>query len=435
MPSPENHVCRINSGNYTRYRSETRDHNGKSYTVRFGIKADGKAEEYEYFYAKDKWTSGAASSHCKTHNGAFEAAIIGAAERIASGWELSESKKEYLVIPKGQFHHPQYGKLNFDDAYIDELIRNFNDKVLGNTMPFVDQDHDERGAAGWFVRLFKADEGMMGEIEWTEVGIDLLSKKIYKYFSPWISVYTNPETKQTYKDVFRGGALTNVPFLKMLPEFTLSGKKVEVVQIKLSELQEDNAMLEKLKKLFGIEDDKELNEEDALKKIEAMVKASEEIEGVKKQLGEKDTEIETLKKAIADTKAEIEKIKAEKLSEGDKNKSETDKRLDEVVAENKKLAEKLMLTEREQCIEKALSEGRMEPAKRKFYEELYVKAPDITKAAIEQLTVILSLKEKGDPNAKKQEEQQLSEDEKVVANRLGISEEDMKKYGDEDYGE
>ena len=193
-------------------------------------------------------------------------------------------------------------------------------------------------------------------------------------------------------------------------------------------------MLEKLKKLFGIEDDKELNEEDALKKIEAMVKASEEIEGVKKQLGEKDTEIETLKKAIADTKAEIEKIKAEKLSEGDKNKSETDKRLDEVVAENKKLAEKLMLTEREQCIEKALSEGRMEPAKRKFYEELYVKAPDITKAAIEQLAVILELKEKGDPNAKPKEKK-LSEEDKIVASRLGLSEEDMEKYGDEDFNE
>ena len=432
MPSPENHVCTINTGTYAKYRSEVRDHNGKPYTVRFGIKADGKSEEYEYFYAKARWTAGEARSHCKNHSGSFEAATT-AAEKIASGWELSEGKKEYLVIPKGQFQHPQYGKLNFDDAYIDELIRNFNDKVLGNTAPFVDQDHDERGAAGWFIRLFKAAEGLIGEIEWTEIGVDLISKKIYRYFSPWMSTYTDPETKKIYKNVFRGGALTNVPFLKMLPEITLSGKKVEVVEIKLNELQEDNAMLDKLKKLFGIEDEKELSEEDALKKIEEMVKASEKVADVEKQLGEKDTEIETLKKAIADTNAEIEKIKSEKMSDG-KEKSETDKRLDEVVAENKKLAEKLMLTERDKCIETALSEGRMEPAKRKFYEELYVKAPDITKQAIEQLPVVLSLKEKGNPNEKKTE-QQLSDNEKIVADRLGLSEEDMKKYGDEDYGE
>jgi len=355
-------------------------------------------------------------------------------KNIESGWELAVQKREYLVIPKGIFHHPEYGKLDFGDAYIDELVRNFNDKVLGNTMPFVDQDHDERSAAGWFVRLFKSDEGLMGEIEWTEVGVDLISKKIYKYFSPWISTYTNPETKKTYKNVFRGGALTNVPFLKMLPEITLAEGKPKVVQIKLSELQENNPMIDKLKKLFKIEDKKELSEEDALKKIEELVKASEEVEGVKKQLGEKDTEIETLKKDIADTKAEIEKIKAEKMSEGDKDKGEMEKKFEELSESNKKLAEKLMLTEREACIEKALSEGRMEPAKRKFYEDLYVKAPDITRQAIEQLAVILELKEKGDPNAKKTEAQ-LSESEKTVANRLGLSEEDMKKYGDEDYGE
>ena len=350
-------------------------------------------------------------------------------KNIESGWELAEAKKEYLVIPKGLFHHPEYGKLDFGDAYIDELVSNFNKKVLGNTMPFVDQDHDERSAAGWFVRLFKADEGLMGEIEWTEVGVDLISKKIYKYFSPWISTYTNPETKKSYKNVFRGGALTNVPFLKMLPEITLAEGKVEVVQIKLSELQENNPMIDKLKKLFKIEDKKELSEEDALKKIEELVKASEEVEGVKKQLGEKDTEIETLKKQVADIQTEIEKVKA---SEGDK--SEIEKKLDEVSAENKKLAEKLMLTEREGCIEKALSEGRMEPAKRKFYEDLYIKSPEVTKAAIEQLPVVLSLKEKGDPNAKPKEKK-LSEEDKVVASRLGLSEEDMEKYGDEDYGE
>jgi len=400
--------------------------------VRFGIKKDNKAEEYEYFYAKDKWTPSEAKSHCQGHDGTFETATT-TTERIASGWELAETKKEYLVIPKGQFYHPEYGKLDFGDAYIDELVRNFNDKVLGNTMPFVDQDHDERGAAGWFIRLFKADEGLIGEIEWTEVGIDLISKKIYRYFSPWMSTYTDPETKKTHKNVFRGGALTNVPFLKMLPEITLTGEKATVVQIKLSEITEDNEMIDKLKKLFKIEDGKELSEEDALKKIEELVNASEEVEGIKKQLGEKDTEIEKLKKDFADMKTELDKVKETKASEKDE-RSDLEKKLDEVSESNKKLAEKLMLTERDVCIEKALSDGRMEPAKRKFYEDLYVKSPEVTKAAIEQLPVVLSLTEKGDPNAPKGDKK-LSEEEKAVANRLGMSEEDMLKYGDENFGE
>ena len=75
-PSTENHVCRLNSGDYVRYRSETRKHDGKSFTVRFGIKrSDGTAEEYEYFYAKDTWTAAQARKHCKDHDGKFTPAL------------------------------------------------------------------------------------------------------------------------------------------------------------------------------------------------------------------------------------------------------------------------------------------------------------------------------------------------------------------------
>ena len=74
-PSKENHICRINNGDYSRFRSSKRTHNGKPYTIRYGIKkSDGKAEEYEYFYPVEHWTVSEAKSHCKDHDGKFEAA-------------------------------------------------------------------------------------------------------------------------------------------------------------------------------------------------------------------------------------------------------------------------------------------------------------------------------------------------------------------------
>jgi len=73
-PSVDNHICTINSGDYVRHRSEKRKHNAKPYTVRFGIRKDGKAEENEYFYPKDTWSAFEARSHCKEHDGTFEAA-------------------------------------------------------------------------------------------------------------------------------------------------------------------------------------------------------------------------------------------------------------------------------------------------------------------------------------------------------------------------
>jgi len=73
-PSKENHVCRKGSGEYVRYRSETRKHDGKTYTIRFGVRKDGKAEEYEYFYPVKEWTASEARAHCKKNEGSFEAA-------------------------------------------------------------------------------------------------------------------------------------------------------------------------------------------------------------------------------------------------------------------------------------------------------------------------------------------------------------------------
>lgn len=74
-PSKDNHTCRINNGDYSAYRSETRTHNGKPYTIRFGKrKDDGKMEEYEYFYSVKKWSAPEAKSHCADHEGSFEAA-------------------------------------------------------------------------------------------------------------------------------------------------------------------------------------------------------------------------------------------------------------------------------------------------------------------------------------------------------------------------
>jgi len=75
-PSVDNHICTINSGDYIRYRSEKRKHDGKEYTVRFGIRrSDEKAEENEYFYPKETWTAATARKHCKDNEGKFAPAL------------------------------------------------------------------------------------------------------------------------------------------------------------------------------------------------------------------------------------------------------------------------------------------------------------------------------------------------------------------------
>jgi len=89
-PSVDNHICRINDGDYIRYRSEKRKHDGKVYTVRFGIRrSDSKAEEYEYFYPKEVWSVATARKHCKDNEGKFTPALksMEAVLNEINGWQ------------------------------------------------------------------------------------------------------------------------------------------------------------------------------------------------------------------------------------------------------------------------------------------------------------------------------------------------------------
>lgn len=90
-PSTENHVCALSSKDHDKYRSAARKHEGKTYTVRYGrITGSDEWEEYEYFYSVDEWSASEARSHCKDHDGTFEAATGKSMDKILAdiiGWE------------------------------------------------------------------------------------------------------------------------------------------------------------------------------------------------------------------------------------------------------------------------------------------------------------------------------------------------------------
>lgn len=75
MPYPNNHACAIDLSLQT-LGSQTRDHNGKKYTVRIGRKPGARSgsSERSYLYSIDTWTEAEARAHCKDHNGRFEPA-------------------------------------------------------------------------------------------------------------------------------------------------------------------------------------------------------------------------------------------------------------------------------------------------------------------------------------------------------------------------
>jgi hypothetical protein len=108
-PYPNEHACRLQDPDkYDRFTREKRKHEGKTYSIIFGWrKVEGKevSEEQAYRYDKDVWTAAEARTHCKDHDGSFEAAsksIEGILEEVVS-WKdsccihLTDEQKDLAI--------------------------------------------------------------------------------------------------------------------------------------------------------------------------------------------------------------------------------------------------------------------------------------------------------------------------------------------------
>ena len=427
MPYPTEHSCRLHSpDDYIRFRRN----NEVDPNIIVGFKQAGGSEAQAFRYPVTKWDEAKAREHCQSHKGTFEAASNKSSEHpwcdieeiLQPALKLAITKKKYLVIPKGIFSHPQYGKLDFTEPYLQELQANFNNKVLGNTRPFIDVDHDEGQSAGWVNSLLMESDGLYAEIEWTDYGMGLIKSLSYRYFSPWISSYTNPETKKTYKNVFRGGALTNVPFLKMLPEITLGEKDPALpVNIKLNEFYQEYNMdlLKKIRELFKL--DETVKDEEVPEKIKTILAEKEE---KMNELGVKDTEIGDLKKKVTDLEEAVKK--AEVKGSG---KSELEVRLKEVEDDNKKLNTEIVDMKAKDAIDQAVKDGKIEPAKIEFWTKKFKESPGSTKEILDNLPKVITLGGHGNPNAK--QESALRDEDKEALKDFGLTEEDHKKFGED----
>jgi hypothetical protein len=192
---------------------------------------------------------------------------------------LSEGKppEEIQVLPVGEWDHPAYGKFKIDERDLEEFVENFSAGVR-NDIPITEghaMPGEEKPAVGWFTKLInRGSDGLWAAVEWTEQGKELLRQKAYKYFSPeFYEKYEDPETREIFRNVLVGGALTNSPYFKELAAVILSEniiinpsnddmfKLEDIVQKAASELvQEEQDFLREHKDELSAEDRKKFAE-------------------------------------------------------------------------------------------------------------------------------------------------------------------------------
>jgi len=132
---------------------------------------------------------------------------------------------EIARVAEGE--HPTYGKLNITEEHLNAMQLNFKSNVTGVDLA-VNEDHRKNEAFGWFKDVFLSfdKQTLYGQVQWNSKGIQALSEKEYRYFSPEFRFnYVHPHTGEEHGPTLIGGALTNYPFLKMEAITELSSKK------------------------------------------------------------------------------------------------------------------------------------------------------------------------------------------------------------------
>ena len=136
-----------------------------------------------------------------------------------------------VLFPIGTFQTDKYGTTAIPLEMAQEVVDNHNSGVLG-IKPMVDEGHKFGSAYGWVmdnsarVGSFTDDDGnvipaVLGDIEWTEPGVEAVKGKIYRYLSAALGPVTNAATGAKNM-VLRAVSLTNTPVMRMMPEVALA---------------------------------------------------------------------------------------------------------------------------------------------------------------------------------------------------------------------
>lgn len=146
--------------------------------------------------------------------------------------DLSEGLPYIIEIARvAEGEHPSYGKLNLTQETLESMETNFKSNAPGVDLA-VNEDHRKNEAFGWFKDVFLSfdKQTLYGQVQWNTKGIQALSEKEYRYFSPEFRFnYVHPHSGEEFGPTLLGGALTNYPFLKMEAITELNIKPTEEV--------------------------------------------------------------------------------------------------------------------------------------------------------------------------------------------------------------
>jgi hypothetical protein len=136
---------------------------------------------------------------------------------------FEQDNKHFVKIPiatVGEWHHPQYGKVEFTQEKLEEIKANIESNELGWEPPLFYGHPTDGGASskGFLEKIFVEEDTLFGIWAVSKTVYDQVQNDEFRYSSSeFITNFTSKRTGKEIGNVLIGMALTNRPFIPDLP--------------------------------------------------------------------------------------------------------------------------------------------------------------------------------------------------------------------------
>lgn len=334
-------------------------------------------------------------------------AVACAAEQV----KLDGAPTEIKILPLGLVKNTHQDFL-VDDASCESIIQQFKGRKLDLV---IDYEHQtlkdiQAPAAGWIKDIRKGTDALIATVEWTKKAAEYLQNKEYRYLSPVVLVRAGKAI------AIHSVALTNTPAIDgMYAIVNSAGFPAENIDQKKEGGTEMN-LAQKLAEMLGLP--AEATEEDVAKAVEALLK-QEEAKKTEPDMVANKTILQLLglkdDAKTEDVAAQIQALKA----------GGTD-----VAAELLQLKESLAKKDATNAVETALKAGKITAAQKEWAEAYALKDPTGFQSFCDkavQAVPVGKVAYKSDSKSGSQGTIDMA-----VLKNLGLSKEDLEKYGEKE---
>ncbi|WP_427340614.1 phage protease [Caloranaerobacter sp. DY30410] len=326
---------------------------------------------------------------------------------IINNTNINGVPDEILILPLGRVMSRK-GPFVVDKVSFDEMYRYFKERNLDIVIDYEHQTLEgvQAPAAGWIKDLVYTPEGIKAKVEWTKKAKEYLANKEYRYLSPVVLVRKSDNKAVRLHSV----ALTNTP--------AIDGMKAIINNLNFDEGGFEMEFLKQLAKILNLAED--ATEEQIIEAVKKLLEAANN-----KQEQEVVANKEVLELLDLKEDAKLEDVKGKIIAL--KNPAGYVS-----VEEFNKLKQQIQKKECDELVQLALSSGKITPAQKEWAETYALKDPTGFKNFIENAPQVVPLEEIANGDGK-QKKKQVSSDTMLSINKmLGITDEDIEKYGKDD---